>query len=63
MLEFKFSCVGLFLIPMFVFTHPSFLQHQHERYYEVAVRGDLAEADIQRAAALQTTFEVKIILG
>ncbi|KAF8811878.1 hypothetical protein BYT27DRAFT_7088549 [Phlegmacium glaucopus] len=31
--------------------------HQHETYYEVAVTGDLTDTNIQRAAALQPTFE------
>lgn len=33
-------------------------QNQRESYYEVAIKADSADADIERATALQTTFDV-----
>ncbi|KAJ3509093.1 hypothetical protein NLJ89_g5402 [Agrocybe chaxingu] len=31
--------------------------HQYQKYYEIAIKGDLSEADIERASNLQAVFE------
>ena len=46
---------------MLLFSLLLLLQHQLQTYSEVAVKGDLTDADIQRAADLLPVFEVKII--